>query len=107
MPDPIRTYAVDNTANVEVIARSYCDRILVEENYNSANAPTVDLLQYMPAGSSTPVRVSRGTPAIFTKVNPIGNTSQEARMFSPGEVAGEIRTASGSITVRHIESVKV
>ena len=107
MPDPVSTYAVDNTAVVNVVANSYCDRILVEENYNSSNPPTADLRQYVPAGSSTPARIVRGTPAIYTKVNPIGSISQNARIYAPGEIAGGIRTETGSITVRQIESIKI
>jgi len=106
VPDPVSTYAVGTTV-VEVVANSRCDCILVEENYNSTNAPTADLRQSIPAGSSTPVRIAKGTPAIYTKVTPIGSVSQEARTYAPGEIAGGIRTESGSITVRQIESVKV
>lgn len=97
MADPITTYAIDNAGPYNVVANSYCLRITVQENYNSANPPTADLKQYRPAGSATPMRIPKGTPAIFTK----GGT------YYPGEVAGAIQTEAGSITVQQIDSSQI
>ena len=100
------TFAVDNTQRYQVIAQTACERIAVQENYNSANAPTVDLLMAKPAGA-TLVAVPKGTPAIFT---PPSNNTQNfgpRPQFSPGQPAGEIQTATGSATVQQIEGAQV
>ena len=96
MADPITTYALDTT-KVDVVANSYCRRITVKEDYDSDSPPTANLLQYDPTGSSTPVKIVKGTPAVFTS-----NTH-----FHPGLVVGAIKTSSGSITVQQIESSQI
>lgn len=96
MADPITTYALDTT-KIDVVANSYCKRIAVKEDYDSDSPPTANLLQYDPTGSSTPAKIVKGTPAIFTS-----NSN-----FYPGQVVGGIKTSSGSITVQQIESAQV
>jgi hypothetical protein len=97
MPDFSTTYAVD-TNEVDVLARfDGAKRIVVQENYNSANPPTADLLQRCSVPGSGQVRVSKGTPAVFTTQT----------TFSKGQKAGTIATASGSITVQQVESSQV
>ena len=92
------TFSIDASARYQVIAQTYCRRILVQENFNSASAPTADLKMAQPAGA-TLVNVSKGTSAIFT---PTGDGR-----FSPNQIVGEIQTASGSCTVLQIESATV
>ena len=93
------TFAIDNLGPYNVVANTYCSRIVVQENYDSANPPTADLKQYTPGGN--PIRIAKGTPAIFT---PAGATTG---FFTPGEVVGQIQTSSGSITVQQIESSQI
>lgn len=103
-PDP---FAIDNLAVYPVRAASYCDRIVVQEDYDSSSPPTCDLRQYKlnsgalpsqpPAYGATPVKVAKGTPAIYTK--PGG--------YVPGEIAGGIATASGSCTVQQVEGKQI
>lgn len=97
MPDPITTFAIDNGGPYNVVARSYCRRIEIRENYNSQNPPTADLQQFKPAGSSTPAAVSKGTSAIFTTLT----------TFYPGQVVGAVNTLAGSITVAQIEGGEI
>ncbi len=96
MADPISTYALDTT-KVDVKANTYCRRIAVKENYDSDSPPTANLVQYEPTGSSTPAKIVKGAPAVFT--------SQST--YSPGEVVGGIKTSAGSITVQQIESWRI
>jgi hypothetical protein len=92
------TYAVDNNAEVDVVCHvDGVSRIVVQEDYNSANAPTADLLQRCAVPGSTQVRISKGTPAIYTTMT----------TFRKGEKAGTIETSSGSITVQQVESSQV
>ncbi|SRR5579885_84816 len=105
MANPITTYAVDSTAVVNIVANSWCKRILVQENYDSTSAPTADLLVYNPANSATPAKVAKGTPAIFTPA-PVGPNWQMG-CFYPGQIVGGIKTAAGSITVQQIEGEAV
>ena len=100
-------YSIDNAGPYAVIARTYCLRILVQENFNSTNPPTADLQQFgvisgaqpggVPVASSVAGAIPKGTAAIFTK----------GSMYSPGEVAGFINTAAGSIQVAQFESSQV
>jgi hypothetical protein len=101
--NPTNTFAVDNTQRYQVIAQTYCRRILVQENYNSTTPPTADLLMSEPAGA-TQVAIPKGTSAIYTTAvtEVVGSP-----YFKPGQVAGEIETVSGSITVQQIESQEV
>lgn len=108
MADPNSTFAIDNTQVYNVTANSVCRRIVVQENYDSANVPTADLLQYRPATSSTPTRVAKGTPAIYTKGGTgAGSTPISAGWYTPGEVAGGIKTSAGSITVQQVEGAEI
>lgn len=93
------TFAIDNLGPYNVVAQSYCRRIVVQENYDSANPPTADLKMYIPFGSAAPVavRVAKGTPAIFNAEG----------VYSPGQTVGQIQTSAGSITVQQIESSQV
>jgi len=95
MSQPFSTYAIDNTKLYAVIANTYCRRVVVQENYDSANPPTADLEQYNPDGSG-PVLIPKGTPAVFSK-----------GPYTPGTQVGSIETVSGSITVQQIESMEV
>ncbi len=99
MADPITTYALDTT-KIDVVANGYCNRIAVKEDYDSDSPPTANLVQYDPTGSSTPAKIAKGTPAIFTPKTKGGE-------YSPGDVVGAIATSSGSITVQQIESSQV
>jgi hypothetical protein len=92
------TFAIDNLGPYSVVAKTYCKRILVQENYNSTNPPTADLQQFDAQGQG-PVAVVKGTPAIF---NSVGDSR-----FYPGQVAGKINTTGGSITVEQIEGEEV
>lgn len=98
MAGPYSTFAIDNAGPYAVVAKTYCKRILVQENYNSSNPPTADLQQF-DANSNGPVAIVKGTPAIF---NSVGDSR-----FYPGAVAGKINTAGGSITVEQIEGEEV
>lgn len=103
--NPTNTFAVDNTQRYLVIVQTVCRRVTVQENYNSQNPPTADLLMSLasPRGylaNETQVAVAKGTPAIFTL--PSGKL-----WFYPGDVAGDIETASGSITVQQVESQQI
>lgn len=98
MADYSTTYAIDNSKEYDVICHidGVC-RILVQENYNSANPPTDDLLQRCSVGGSTQIRIAKGTAAVFTTITGYRN----------GEKAGTIEAANGSITVQQIESSRV
>lgn len=89
------TYGIDNGGPYDVYARTYCRRITVQENYDSATTPTQDLIQYIPpaAKGGIAIKVSKGTPAVFSR----------ATHYGPGDVAGQIKTSAGSITVQHRE----
>jgi len=102
MADPIKTFAIDATGpnpngSYNVTAESWCKRVLVQEDYNSANPPTDDLLQYFDKTSTTPGKIPKGTPAVFTTIG----------MFYPGQVVGCIKTAGGTLTVQQIEGAAV
>jgi hypothetical protein len=105
MADATTTYAVDNTADVNVVAQTSCARIVVQENYNSSTPPTQDLLQKIPASAANAVSIPKGTAAVYTPqtrrhgVGPF--------VFQPGEIAGTIRTSAGSVTVQQIESLQI
>lgn len=106
MADPNTTYAIDAAGpnpdgSYNVVANSNCSRITVQENYDSTNPPTADLLMYRPTGSSTPTKVILGTAAIFTPF-----TGQRDG-FLKGQVVGAIKTVSGSITVQQVESTQI
>lgn len=99
MADSTIIYAVDNTADVNVVAQNSCSRITVRENFNSANPPTQDLLQKMPAGAANAVAVTKGDTAIYTP--------RAAAYFLANENVGTIRTSAGSITVQQVESSSI
>ena len=97
MSDFTTTYAVDNLSEVDVICHfDGAERIVVQEDYNSANPPTADLLQRGNVTGSAQIRVSKGTPAVFS-----------SGPFRAQQKVGTIQTASGSITVQQIESRRV
>lgn len=106
MADRITTYALDTT-KIDVVANSPCRRISVKEDYDSDSPPTANLEQYDPTDSSTPAKIVKGTPAVFTKSKPSSGLSQEANTYFVGEVVGGIATSSGSITVQQIESDQI
>lgn len=95
MAGPYTTYGVDNSQKWPVTALTRCKRILVQENYNSANPPTADLQQYNPDGSG-PIAIPKGTPASFNSFAGV--------IFQPGQIVGYVNTPSGSITVQQVES---
>jgi hypothetical protein len=97
--DATITFAVDNSQAYNVVARRRCQRIFIQEDYDSATPPTADLVQAIPAGASG-VRISKGTAAIYTP--PSGAT-----FFERGDIAGTIKTSSGSITVQQIHSQRI
>lgn len=89
-----KTFAIDNSQRYEVVVESYCRKVELFENYDSDTPPTTDLIQYEPAGAIQGIAIPQGTFAVFDK----GGT------YSPGEIAGEIQTDAGSITVAQKES---
>ena len=97
------TFSIDNTQRYQVIAQTYCRRIVVQENYDSANPPTADLLMAIPAGA-TQILVAKGTPAIFAAPK-LANGGGD--LFDPGQIAGDIETVAGSITVQQVESATI
>lgn len=102
MADPIKTFAINAAGpnpngSYDVTVASWCKRVLVQENYDSSNPPTDDLLQYSDKGSTTPARIPKGTPAIFTTTG----------IYYPGQVIGCIKAAAGSVTVQQIEGAAV
>lgn len=77
-------------AGTNIIAHLYCRRIWVQENYDSVTPPTSDLTQKAPAGA-TAIKISKGTPAIFTAPGPNG-------AFTPGQIVGVVAcTVAGPI----------
>lgn len=105
MADATTLFAVDNLADYPVIVQTPCARVVVQENYNSATPPTADLLQKMPATAANAANIAKGTPAIYAPQS--RRTSFGQIGFNPGDIAGSIRTAAGSITVQQIESLEV
>jgi hypothetical protein len=93
---PINTYGIDNAQRYPVIARVDCRRITVQEDYNSANPPTADLLAAQPAGG-TQMKVAHGTSVTFTPADLGG-------YFKAGTKVGDIQTVAGSITVQQQDS---
>jgi hypothetical protein len=89
---PINTYGIDNAQRYPVFARVDCRRITVQENYDSLNPPTADLLVAQPAGG-TQMRVAMGTSVVFTP-------SELGGCFLKGTKVGDIQTSAGSITVQ-------
>lgn len=87
------TLAIDNTKEYNIIAHSQCTRVQVQENFNSANPPTADLLQRFPAGTQQ-IAIAKGTPAVFTRSIP----------WSQGDLVGTMQTASGSVTLQILEA---
>jgi hypothetical protein len=108
--DATTTYAIDNNADYHVVVNTPCNRVVIQENYNSANPPTADLLQKMPFGAASAANIAKGTAAVYT---PSTLASAQARrsgggaMFAPGDNIGSIRTVSGSITVQQVESMQI
>jgi hypothetical protein len=100
------TFGIDNTQRYSVIAQTYCRRITVQENFNSATPPTADLVMSKPAGA-TQIAVAKGTPAIFTASASDGISDGNGYFYKPGQIVGDIETASGSITVQQVESNQV
>lgn len=97
------TFPIDNAGpnangSYDVVARSYCKRIKIQEDFDSASPPTADLRQYIPANSG-PVKVSKGTPAIYA--------APGESHYYPFQVVGQIKTASGSIIVQQTEGDEV
>lgn len=97
MADQTSTMAIDNSAEYSVFAPVECTRVEVRENYDSASAPTCDLIQSIPYGSSSPVKVAKGTSAIYTRATP----------WIKGDRVGGIKTSSGSCTAAVIGGDKV
>lgn len=90
---PINSFTVDNSKRYQIVPQTYCRRIEIQENYNSANPPTQDYLIAQPPGA-TQVNFAKGVPAIFTT----------GGSFVPGTPIADIQTTAGTITVRQIES---
>jgi hypothetical protein len=95
-----RTVSIAATAT-NIIAHSFCRRILVGENFTSAAGPTTDLAQKAPAGASvTEIIVLKGTPAVFTAAG--GPNGQ----YTPGQIVGSVRVldVAGPVTCQQIEN---
>jgi hypothetical protein len=94
MADFTTTYGIDNTKEVDVTCHfDGALRIVVQENCDSNNPPTANLLQRGIVGGSGQIRVAKGTPAIFS-----------SGPYRSGEKVGTIETDAGSITVAQIET---
>jgi hypothetical protein len=99
------TYAINNlgpspNGSYPVVCQSpSADRIEVRENYNSANPPTQDLVQFSDTNSPNSVAIPKGTSAIFTA--PPGGR------FYQGQTVGGIATAAGAIIAAQLESSEV
>jgi hypothetical protein len=57
-------------------------------------------LMAVPTGA-TLIKIPKGTPAIFSP------TLLTPQIFRPGDVAGDIQTSSGSITVQQSEGPQI
>lgn len=88
------TQAIDNSQTYNVVAQTFCTKIVVRENYDASNPPTANLIYTVPSGSNA-VRIPQGTDAVY---------EDNGRTYSPGEVVGGIRTDAGSITIQRIET---
>lgn len=93
------TYGIDSTQRYKIVAATQCERVTVQENYDSATPPTADYKVAQPSGAPQ-VLVSKGVPFIFTPPN-------GAKFFFPQQVVGDIQTVSGSVTIQQIESQQV
>lgn len=103
---PTSTFAVDNSAYVNVtVVSDYCRRVTIQENYDSDTPPTQNYLVRSSA-SGTGVKKSKGTPHVFTLQNSPGCTYQDG-YFKAGDVAGQVKTSAGSITMQQIESSEI
>lgn len=102
MADQVSILAIDNAGpnangSYDIKSPGYFMRITVQEDFDSSSAPTQDLRQYMPNTGTNPAKISKGTPAIFTK----------GSVYSPGEVVGGMKTAAGSLNVQVIASGQI
>lgn len=97
MANPLLTFNVDNTAYVNVVAQTVCNRIDILED---ANLGTSNLLVQQPANSGTPGTVR--APIQFTFYPPAGKM-----FFSPGDVVGNVRVVpgGGAMTLQQRESL--
>lgn len=105
MADITRLLAIDNAGpnadgsyNVQVL-NYRVSRVTVQEDYDSASAPTADLRVKAPPSAASFIKVAKGTPYVYT---PAGKL-----FFDPGEIAGTIKTSAGSINLQIIESLSV
>lgn len=98
MAGPFLTKAIDNAGPYNVVAQTTCNRIVVQENYNSANPPTADLQQFNPDGTG-PIAIAKGTPAVFGAPD-----ASHGGRFQAGQIVGKINTTAGSITVQQSEA---
>lgn len=94
---PVNTFGIDSTKRYQIVAQTICERITVQENYDSANPPSADLLVAQPAGG-TQALVSKGVPFVFTP---------QGKWFYPTNIVGDIETVSGSITLQQVESQSI
>lgn len=96
------TYAINSTpptglSGYAVRALSPCKRVQVQENYDSAVAPTADLQRFSAVPGATATLVTKGNPATWSR----------ATHWNVGDIVGYILTVSGSITVQQTESDEV
>lgn len=99
MADYTTTYGVDASAEIDVTCHlDGIKRITVQENYDSATPPSADLLQRGRLSASGQIKISKGTPAIFTS---------PGEGYQYGQKAGTVKASSGSITVQQIETSRI
>ena len=93
-----RTLSVAATAT-NVVAHTFCRRIMIQENFTSAAGPTTDFAQKAPAGAPTEIIILKGTQALFT----YGGGSNGG--FYPGQTVGSIRVldVAGPVTFQQRE----
>lgn len=83
--------SVGSGADTAITAQSVCKAIRITENRGVNGWPTTDLLIKKPTAAATPVRLRAGDSYTF-------QCNQPSSFFNIGQVAGYVRTVSGSTT---------
>lgn len=90
-----KTYSVTDAADVGVVALGFTQFIRVGEDPSVLGWPTTDFVVKKPAADSDPIQKIAGASYTFSK--------RDGGFYSKGEVAGYIRTISGTTTFQHDE----
>ena len=82
-----------------VVAHSFCRRIVVTENFASADGATTDTGQVEPLGADE-IIVPKGVPVIFTYAG--GSNGQ----YTPGQIVGSVRVldVEGPVNYQQVEN---